>query len=1505
MITNNITGQLKIVVQLIFAAACSSLAQTAVAVDLNISQLPMTISQSASPRVMLTMSRDHQLYIKAYTDYSDIDNNGTLDTSYIDTFDYYGYFDSKKCYTYTNSRFEPANAASGTNSHDCNGSGSQWSGNFLNWATMTRMDIIRKVLYGGYRSTDTTDTVLERSLIPYDVHAFVKVFTTASTTDMQKYVPYAKTTISLCNLTQGSGLAKDTSTTTYPPLLRVADGSYPSWAASEVTQCQWGTGTRPANSNNLVVASQDTGLNVRVKVCVSGLLETNCKTYGSNKKPTGLLQKYAETSKPVYFGLMTGSWNKNKSGGVLRRNLGQIFDNSSSSANEIDKTNGQFLNQGTTDAGIINALNRFRISSYNFTDTKYKSSCDSPGILSFTNGQCVEWGNPLSETYLESLRYLAGKTTPNFATDDSGFISSLPQVSWVDPMPAAEWCAINSVIAISTGLNSFDGNELSNDLGINAATETDAVGSAENISGDYLVGSNGTTNNKQCTSKSVSNLSTVEGICPEVPSLEGTYNIAGLAYYARTHDLRSDREGEQNVTTYSVALAESLPKFEIPVGNGAVTLLPACEANSTASATAATSNWRICSMTDLTVASLTYANGQLVSGSLKINWEDSTWGNDYDMDGIAGLKFCVGSSCTPGATNNAAPSSGNTTIKVEASALQANAGHALRFGYTITGTTSDGVVLPILRPGGSNFNLGATLPSGVTSPTTTSYTQGTTNAKLLENPLWYTAKYGGFDTIDSDLADTPAAQGNPSWDKDNNGVPDAFFRASNPALLENALDTILNDVLIKSGASAAVTTNSTRLDTNTVVYQAKFNSGDWTGQLLAYAINSDGSIASNYTWDGGQRVTAQGINGRSIFSYNPTATPKGISFEWANLNATQQALLTQNQVNYLRGERTNEQPSGSLRKRTGTNALLGDLINSDPWFISSTRNFGFDKLPSTEGSDYLTFRNSTQFKARTPMVAIGGNDGMLHVFNANITGIGNGNEIFAYVPHTVLANLSAFTSPTYLGSGQHKYYVDGTPTSGDAYFDADGDTDKDWRTVLVETLGAGGKGIFALDVTFMDPASDTYTTAETSFAANRVLWEINASSAPVATDLTDDLSGSNKRYGFTNHLGYTLGQASIVRMANGDFAAVFGNGYNSVNQKAVLYIVDIKTGTLIKSISTEVGDTSDPNGLSTPITVDVNGDRIVDAVYAGDLKGNLWKFDVSSSTPSEWDVAFKTGSTPKPLFIAKDSNGTIQPITAKPQAGSHPPSSGTSGILIYVGTGKFFETGDNSVSISPPPQTQTFYGIKDLCVKRAGTSDTCSSASPGTVRSELVQQSILAEGTLGNFSVRVTTNSDTYPNGDPAKKGWYMDLLTPPSTTSVGERVVVQALLRSGRIIFVTMTPDNDKCSFGGSSWLMEVDALTGNRLNETPFDLTGNGIINSEDMVQLIDTNNDNTVDDSDAHTSASGKKSTVGIIKSPGVVGAGTVEYKYTSGSSGSLESTTESVSGGTGRLSWRQLR
>ncbi|HKJ75769.1 MAG TPA: pilus assembly protein PilC, partial [Gammaproteobacteria bacterium] len=189
----------------------------------DVAQSPLYLTQSVTPLVLLSLSVDHQLFKKAYSDFSDIDDDGQVETTYDDSYDYYGYFYSTKCYDYDsgNGRFEPnGNSPAGGNGHTC--AGAQWSGNFLNWATMTRIDIVRKVFYGGKRAVDAGDTVLERALLPTDVHAFAKVFSSA---DMQDYTPYTDATLSFCNTTLASGDSQDVDTSANPPLVRVAAGS--------------------------------------------------------------------------------------------------------------------------------------------------------------------------------------------------------------------------------------------------------------------------------------------------------------------------------------------------------------------------------------------------------------------------------------------------------------------------------------------------------------------------------------------------------------------------------------------------------------------------------------------------------------------------------------------------------------------------------------------------------------------------------------------------------------------------------------------------------------------------------------------------------------------------------------------------------------------------------------------------------------------------------------------------------------------------------------------------------------------------------------------------------------------------------------------------------------------------------------------------------------------------------------------------------------------------------
>ncbi|GAB4357760.1 MAG: PilC/PilY family type IV pilus protein [Immundisolibacter sp.] len=695
-----------------------------------------------------------------------------------------------------------------------------------------------------------------------------------------------------------------------------------------------------------------------------------------------------------------------------------------------------------------------------------------------------------------------------------------------------------------------------------------------------------------------------------------------------------------------------------------------------------------------------------------------------------------------------------------------------------------------------------------------------------------------------------------------------FFIANNAAELTAALQEAVLDIQAKASSAASVALNSTRLDTNLLIYQASFDGTDWSGDLQAYDVNDTTGAVGSKVWSANEKIPP---TGRNIVSQN-SSSRDGIAFEWDSLSTAQQDSLGtasawvdppfcgfvsctgpwggwaqancskcgvvgvsngEDILNYLRGDPSLEQKNGGDFRDRST--VLGDIVNSDPMFVG-TPNYGYHVLPGTEGSSYLSFRASSAYKNRPPMVYVGANDGMLHAIEGTETGATAGVERFAYIPLAVFPNLKRLADPDYI----HRFYVDGSPQAGDAYIDTgSGDA---WHTVLVGTLGAGGRGVFALDVT--DP---------TSFDSSKVLWDL-AVTGDADINVTDDAD-----------LGYTYGQASIARMANGQWAAVFGNGLNSDNHRAVLFIVNLETGALIEKIDTGVGDSGTQNGLSTPVIVDVDNDKITDYIYAGDMQGNLWKFDVTGTGAGSWDVAYK-------LFTATAPDGTAQPITAKPTVTRRPDGD----LMVFFGTGKYFEEVDRRVVESPPPQVQTFYGVRDPGAAISGG------------RATLAEQSVITTVNDFGFELRVTTANEPTST----QNGWYLDLPTP------GERQVSRPILSRGRIIFTTVIPNSDACNAGGDSWLMELDALTGGRLAFTPFDLDGDGEFTTADYVTV-------TIDGEPVDVPVSGKKSKVGVIKTPGIVQAGGLEHKYTSGSTGGIEVTLEPGDIGAGRQSWRQLQ
>ncbi|MHB1677036.1 MAG: pilus assembly protein [Sulfuriferula sp.] len=599
------------------------------------------------------------------------------------------------------------------------------------------------------------------------------------------------------------------------------------------------------------------------------------------------------------------------------------------------------------------------------------------------------------------------------------------------------------------------------------------------------------------------------------------------------------------------------------------------------------------------------------------------------------------------------------------------------------------------------------------------------------------------------------------------------YSASNAATLQTTLNGLFGSIVQSAGASSALTSNSTSINGNSYIYQASFNSADWSGHLKAFVETATGP-STTATWDAASLIPAPAS--RSIYTWNGSS---GVSFAWSNLTATEQCYLSsqlpgctlstaeatngQNVLNYLRGSAVT-----GYRIR---NTPLGDIMNSNPLYLSN-EDYGYSILSGTEGSSYAAYVQNKA--ANTPMLYVGANDGMLHGFNAT-----NGVETFGYVPSAVYAHLPDLTLTGY--PSHHEYFVDGSPGSGDAYYGSA------WHTILLGTMGAtsGTNAVFAMDIT--NPGNMSTSSA---------LWEV--------TDAND--------------LGETWGQGTVARFNDGHYYAVVNNGYNSVNKHAVLFLIQVDNPSNVIKLDTGVGGSGVDNGLSQTTSLDVDGNGTIDAIYAGDLQGDLWKFDVSSTTASRWKVAFGNGTTKLPLFQAKSASGAVQPITAPVQLGSVP-NGATGTAIVFFGTGQYLNTADLSNLA-----TQSLYGVLDSSTYSTSTG----SFSGGTSNfnrttavsgsNVLIQQSIVYES---GVTRAVSTNPVSYVNG---ALGWYMDLLQPPNGTQQGERVISKPIIRSGRVLFTTLIPATGTCSEGGSGWTLELDASSGGAPSSAFLDLYGNG---------------------------------------------------------------------------------
>jgi type IV pilus assembly protein PilY1 len=632
--------------------------------------------------------------------------------------------------------------------------------------------------------------------------------------------------------------------------------------------------------------------------------------------------------------------------------------------------------------------------------------------------------------------------------------------------------------------------------------------------------------------------------------------------------------------------------------------------------------------------------------------------------------------------------------------------------------------------------------------------------------------------------------------------------ANDPQELSARLAQALREIIERAASGTAATATTAFLEAGNGVFTAEFSQGTWTGNLYRREIDPATLQFKNFAgnpwkWRASDQLPAP--DARRIFTlredgsgveFLPQSGSAGVSSSQMTELSSNPSATAADVIDYLRGDRSKERsaiPPGNLRDRPrGANSnVLGSIINSAPLYVKDD-DFALDLLPAgTPGRDtYQAFVRANAgvggSPGRTPLIWVGSNGGMFHAFNAD-TGV----EVFAYVPRSIIRNLPELTKPDY----QHRYFVDGVPASGDAYITPGGFGSPSWRTVVIGSLGAGGRSVFAIDAT--DPAA---------LGAGSILWDLDETS----------LSSSSYQY-----LGHVFGPAFTARAKNGKWVAVFGNGPESDSRRAALFIVDLETGAPIRIIDTGDGSNGNPNGLSTPAPVfDANQQLI--AVYAGDLRGNLWKFDLSSTNEASWDVAFGGA----PLFKARNLAGQRQPIFARPLLRRHP----NGGTMVIFGTGKLFSPGDKDNA-----DVQTLYGVWDK--PSASPLDDNFRSGSEMVQQAIKQKDVFDPSLAGDepTNYRLTNFPVNYGAG---KRGWYLDLgvqygvagtsVNAASATVVTprERMVIPPIQLGINLLAQSFVPSTDPCSPGGDSFLYRLDPLTGSFFGERSFGDVDSGAI-------------------------------------------------------------------------------
>lgn len=611
----------------------------------------------------------------------------------------------------------------------------------------------------------------------------------------------------------------------------------------------------------------------------------------------------------------------------------------------------------------------------------------------------------------------------------------------------------------------------------------------------------------------------------------------------------------------------------------------------------------------------------------------------------------------------------------------------------------------------------------------------------------------------------------------------ANLSAANSSEFASSLQSILTDIASESNRTAGVGLTGPVLGTDSAKYVPEYTSRDWTGDLKKYALTSTGKAAATATWSAADKLPAYAD--RNIYVGTGTGSGAGVAapadaktFTLGNLTTAMisemstSPAVNANLIQYLRGNTDATFLSdNSYRQRASG---LGDIVNSTPLYVKGGLDFQYNLLTGTDAAKtYRTFL--TNMGNRQAVTYFGANDGMLHAIDD-----ATGKEIFAYIPRAVTANLNKLADKNY----GHRFFVDGPASEVHAYIGGA------WKSLVLGTMGSGGKGLFAID-------ASSPNVLRTTSAAGQVLWEVNGANANMGYQYGEVEAGPAKINGTTR------------------WVALVGNGYYSDSNKAQLLIIDVSNGNVLRTIDTGVGTATAPNGLATARAI-YNAAGIMVAAYAGDAQGNVWRFDLQDSSIANWKVAFN-GS---PLFKATDASNVAQPITAAPSIIAHP----RGGNLIVVSTGKLIDEADRPGVSTGASQVQTIYGLWD---KKFASQATTDNTTIITNKNSLVQQVINTTPVTTLSDGRAYYNiSTTLPNWA-TQRGWSLNM-----TLGTGQRVVYPAQVYQGLVLIGSVVPTTSTSCGTANAFNFLLDALTGNTNKTVLLDTNGDGVLDSKDSV-------------------------------------------------------------------------